>query len=207
LIDLYSAATGNGRRALLALEESALPYTLHRIEVGKDAHKPPAFLELNPLGTIPLIVDPQGPGGQRVVLRQSAAIVFYVAEKSGRLLPRDGPARAAALEWMMFAMTDIVGANTAMYQTLTEFPQAEAPAAWFRERLIEFLRTCDRRLRESDYIAGSEMTVADVALFPVLVSRRAIVDAAPGLEHFKRWGERIGERPAIQRALAKETAP
>ncbi|MGQ0650723.1 MAG: glutathione S-transferase family protein [Betaproteobacteria bacterium] len=174
MIELYTAATGNGRRALIMMEESGLAYS--------------------------------GPGG-RVVLRQSAAILFYLAEKSDRLLPRDGAARAATLEWTMFAMTDVVGANTAMYLTLTEFPQAEAPAGYFRDKLVELLQVCDRRLRESDYLAGAEMTLADLALFPVLLSRRAIVDATAGLDHFKRWGERIGARPAIQRALAKENEP
>ena len=206
MIELYTAATGNGRRALMMMEESGLAYAAHRIEVGKGARKPAAFLEINPLGTVPLIVDPQGPAGQRIVLRQSAAILFYLAEKSARLLPRDGAVRAAVLEWTMFAMTDVVGANTAMYLTVTEFPQAEGPAGYFREKLVEFLQICDRRLRDSDFLAGAEMTIADLALFPVLVSRRAIVDATPGLDHFKRWGERIGARPAVQRALATENA-
>ena len=203
MIELYTAATGNGRRATLMMEESGLPYVEHRIEVGKGARKPAAFLEVNPLGTVPVIVDPDGP----VVLRQSAAILFYLAEKSGRLLPRDAPTRAAMLEWTMFAMSDVVGANTAMYQTMTEFPQAEAPAAYFRQKLVEFLQVCDRRLRDNEYLAGAQISVADLALFPVLVSRRAIVEASPGLDHFKRWGERIGARPAVQRALAKETSP
>jgi GST-like protein len=203
MIELYTAATGNGRRATLMMEESGLPFVAHTVEVGTGARKPAALLDINPLGTVPVIVDRDA----RIVLRQSAAILFYLAEKSGRLLPRDAAARAATLEWTMFAMTDVVGANTAMYQTMTEFPQAEAPAAYFREKLIEFLRVCDRRLRESDYLAGAEMTMADLALFPVLVSRRAIVDAAPGLDQFKRWGDKIGARPAVQRALAKERAP
>jgi len=103
-------------------------------------------------------------------------------------------------------MTDVVGANTAMYQTMTEFPQAEAPAAYFRDKLVEFLQVCDRRLGESDYLAGPALTVADLALFPVLVSRRAIVEASPGLDNFRRWGAKIGARPAVQRALAREKA-
>lgn len=201
MIELYTAATGNGRRATLAMEESGLSYTMQRIEVGRSARKPAAFLDLNPLGTVPVLVDTAA----RIVVRQSAAILFYVAEKSGRLLPRDAAARAAALEWTMFAMTDVVGANTAMYQLLTEVPQGEAPAAHFREKLVEFLRICDRRLAQAEYLAGGDVTVADLALFPVLVSRRAIVDATPGLERFKRWGERIGARPAVQRALARES--
>src|SRR5690349_3040534 len=80
MIELYTAATGNGRRATLMMEESGLPHVEHRIEVGKGARKPAAFLAINPLGTVPVIVDPDA----SVVLRQSAAILFYLAEKSGR---------------------------------------------------------------------------------------------------------------------------
>lgn len=204
MIELYTGATGNGRRATLMMEESGLAYVAHKVEIGKGAQKPAALLEINPEATVPVIVDPDGLAGRRIVLRQSAAILFYLAEKSGRLLSQDPAARAAALEWTLFAMTDIVGANTAMYQVMTEVPQAEQAAGYFRSKLVAFLQVCDRRLRENEYLAGAQISIADLALFPVLISRRAIVDVSPGLDHFKRWGERIGARPAVQRALAKE---
>jgi GST-like protein len=205
MIELYTAATGNGRRATLMMEESGLPYVAHKVEVGKGAQKPAALLEINPEGTVPVIVDRNGPAEHRIVLRQSAAILFYVAEKSGRLLSQEPAARAATLEWTLFAMTDIVGANTAMYQVMTDVPEAEQAAGYFRSKLVEFLQVCDRRLRDSEYLAGAQISIADLALFPVLVSRRAIVEASPGLDNFKRWGQRIGARPAVQRVLAMES--
>ncbi len=203
MIELYTAATGNGRRATIMLELCGLQYAAHVIEVGNGSAKPAEFLKINPRGTVPMIVDPDGPGGRPLGLRQSSAILFYLAEKTGKLLPRDPALRPSMLEWMMFAITDVVGANTAMYQTLTEFPEnGTAVAGFFRNQLLEFLQVCDRRLGESEYLAGSEMTIADVALFPVLVSRRTLVEQSGGLENLKRWGAGIGARPAVQRALA-----
>lgn len=206
MIRLYTAATGNGRRATIMLEECDFPYALHTIAIGKEAAKPAEFLKINPRGTVPMIVDPDGPEGHPVVLRQSSAILVYLAEKYGKLLSRDPVRRASMLEWMMFAITDVVGANTAMYQTMTEFPEnGMAVAEFFRYQLLEFLRVCDRQLAESAYLAGPEITIADIALFPVFVSRRALVEESDGLENFKRWAAQIGARPAVQRALVVGT--
>jgi GST-like protein len=206
MIDLYTAATGNGRRATIMLEECGLQYRAHKIEIGAGAAKPIEFLKINPEGTVPMIVDPDGPAGRPISLRQSSAILIYLAEKTGTLLPGDPSLRPAMLEWMMLAITDLVAANTAMYQTMTEFSTADAGVAvFFRNQLIKFLRICDRRLGASKYLAGAEITIADVALFPVLISRRAVIDGTAGLENLKRWGAEIAARPAVQRALAIAT--
>jgi GSH-dependent disulfide-bond oxidoreductase len=200
---LYTANTGNGRRATIMLEECALPYALHEVEIGKGSTKPPALLKINPEGTIPTIVDPAGVAGKPVCLRQSTAILSYLAEKTGKLLPTRPALRPAMLEWMMFAATDIACANTAMYQTMMEFPQAATAAvsSFFRQNLIDFLRVCDRRLGECEYLSGDEYTIADVALFPVLVSRRTLIEETPRLDNLKRWGEKIAARPAVKHAL------
>lgn len=205
-IQLYTAATGNGRRATIMLEECGLPYVAHVIPIGKAAVKPFEFLRINPHGTVPLIVDPGGEHGRDVVLRQSSAILLYLAEKSGKLLPRDPAERAVMFEWMMFAVTDVVGSNTAMYQTMTEFPDnAPGVVEFFRRQLVEFLRVCDARLAQSEYLAGAEMSIADIALFPVFVSRAALVEESDGLDNFKRWAAAIGARAGVRRALAVGT--
>ena len=206
VIQLYTAATGNGRRATIMLEETGLPYVVHTISIGKAAVKPTEFLRINLRGTVPLIVDPAGAQGHGMVLRQSSAILLYLAEKSGKLLPQDPAARAEVFEWMMFAVTDVVGSNTAMYQTMTEFPDnAPDVAGFFRRQLVEFLRVCDGRLAESEYLAGAEMSIADIALFPVVVSRAALVEQSDGLDNFKRWAAAIGARAGVRRALAVGT--
>src|SRR5882672_9145220 len=107
MIDLYAAATSNGIRARMALEECGLPYTLHPIALEKGEHKTPQFLALNPMGQIPVLVDSEGPGGKPLTLSQSTAILLYAAEKSGRHLPKDPAARPAMLQALMSASTDV----------------------------------------------------------------------------------------------------
>src|SRR5258706_8478659 len=94
MIELYTFATPNGQRAAIMLEELGLPYQARKVDLAKGEHKVADYLALNPLGVIPTLVDPAGPGGRRLVLTQSLAILIYLAEKTGRLLPRDAPARA-----------------------------------------------------------------------------------------------------------------
>lgn len=197
---LYTANTGNGRRATIMLEECAAPYRLCKVDIGKQRRKPPELLAVNPQGTIPTLVDPEGPGGAPLVLRQSNAILIYLAEKCGTL-PVDPAERPAMLEWMMFAATDVVGANTAMYQSMTELSDAAA-SDFFKAQLIAFLRVCDARLTEVEWLAGKTYTIADVALYPVLVSRQTLIEQTSGLDHLKRWGAAIAARPAVRRALA-----
>jgi GSH-dependent disulfide-bond oxidoreductase len=200
---LYTANTGNGRRATIMLEECGLPYSIQKVEIGKASRKPPELLAINPEGTIPTLVDPDGPGESAFHIRQSGAIILYLAEKTGRLLPAQVAQRAAILEWMMFTMTDVVGANTAMYQAMTEFPEAAANVSGhFRDQLIAFLRICDRRLGQCEYLAGAEYSVADVALYPVFVSRQTLIEETANLDKLKSWASRLSSRPAVKRALA-----
>src|SRR5690349_4379298 len=107
MIDLYAAGTSNGMRARIALEECGLPYTLHKIDLTKGEHKTPSFLAMNPNGQIPVIVDKDGPGGKPLTLSQSTAILLYAAEKSGKFMPKDPAVRAAALQALMNASTDV----------------------------------------------------------------------------------------------------
>src|SRR5262249_21898630 len=107
MIDLYAAATSNSMRARMALEECGLAYTLHPVALEKGEHKTPQFLKLNPNAQIPVIVDHDGPGGKPITLSRSAAILIYCAEKSGRLMPEDGAARAAMWQAMLSGATDI----------------------------------------------------------------------------------------------------
>jgi GST-like protein len=197
---LYTANTGNGRRSTIMVEECGVPYRLCKVEIGKASRKPPELLAINPQGTIPTLVDPEGPGGQPLTLRQSSAILLYLAEKYRTLLTAEAE-RPAMLEWMMFAATDVVAANTAMYQAMNELPHAAA-SEFFRDQLLAFLRVCDTRLKDMEWLAGSAYTIADVALYPVLVSRQALIEQTPELDNLKRWGAAISARPPVKRALA-----
>ncbi len=202
MIELYTATTGNGRRATLMLEECGLAYAPHKIELGPGANKPADFLKLNPQGTIPVIVDPEGPGGKPFVLKQSAAILLYLAEKTGKLLPKDAAARALAHQWLMFAVTDIGPASGAIFLSTAVFPEKVASVtSFFETRFMDFCRVVERRLGEAPYLAGGELSVADVALYPIIAGRQAMVDKAEGLANVKRWAASLAARPTVVRAF------
>jgi GST-like protein len=199
MIDLYFAPTANGRRALLALEECELPYQLHRVELGRP--KPHGLLEANPLGAIPTIVDSEGPGGRRLELTQSVAIVLYVAEKAGRFLPSDPLGRARVHEWLLHVATDVAAASSSIYYLSNQLPERPAAAIrLFEERLARFLRNIDQRLGQVEHLAG-ELSVADLAFFPNYLARRSTVEEIGGLTHLRRWADRMAARPAVERML------
>src|SRR5437016_3066761 len=118
MIDLYAAGTSNGMRARIAVEECGLAYRFHPIDIQKGEQKLPGFLAMNPMGQIPVLVDSEGPGGKPLTLSQSTAILVYCAEKSGRFLPRDPAARAATLQALMSASTDITPMLGALFAVI-----------------------------------------------------------------------------------------
>lgn len=202
MIDLYTASTGNGRRATVALEECGLPYTVHKLDLSKGESKTPEFLKINPAGAIPAIVDADGPGGKKVALAQSGAIVLYCAEKSGKLLPKDPAKRAEAYQWFMQATTDIAPTSSSIFYVSTHVPVKDAGnTSYFEQRLLTQLGVVDKQLAGKDYIVG-ECSIADIALYPVVAARKAMIDAAPGLANVKAWAARMAARPAIAKAFA-----
>jgi glutathione S-transferase len=199
MIDLYFAPTANGRRALLALEECELPYQLHHVELGKP--KPSALLEVNPLGAIPALIDSDGPAGRRLQLTQSVAIVLYVAEKAGRLVPSDPAGRARVYEWLFHVATDVSPASSSIYYLSNQLPERPTAAIrLFEDRLARFLRNIDHRLEHVEYLAG-ELSIADLTFFPNYLARRSMVEEIGGLTHLRRWADRMAARPAVERML------
>ncbi|MBM3547882.1 MAG: glutathione S-transferase family protein [Alphaproteobacteria bacterium] len=202
MIDLYTASTGNGRRAAIALEECGLPYTVHKLDLGKGDVKKPEFLKINPAGAIPAIVDPDGPGGKKVVLAQSGAIVLYAAEKSGKFIPKDPAKRAEAYQWFMQATTDVAPTSSSIFYISTHVPVKDpANTGYFEQRFLTQLGIVDKQLEGKEYLVG-ECSIADLALYPVITARKAMVDAAPGLANVKAWAARMAARPAIAKAMA-----
>ena len=202
MIDLYAAGTSNGMRARIALEECGLPYTLHFVDLTKGEQKTPQFLALNPHGQIPVIVDNDGPGGKKVTLSQSTAILLYAAEKSGKFMPKDGALRAATLQALMSASTDI----TPLFGALTAVVRAKevhAPTAQgFKDRLKGFFKVWDDQLGKTKYAAGGEITVADLSLLAGwLRTKGAHPDLVEGFPNLSRWAEEMSARPAVQRAI------
>src|SRR5205085_8941254 len=145
MIDLYAAGTSNGMRARIALEECGLKYNWHPIDLAKGEHKTPQYLALNPMGQIPVMVDNEGPGGKKVTLAQSSAIMVYCAEKAGKFIPKDGAKKAAMLEAYMSASPDITpgfGSVNACLRAKDPAPYAAA-GDMFKQRLKSIFKVWD----------------------------------------------------------------
>lgn len=202
MIDLYAAGTSNGMRARIALEECGLPYEFHPVALDKGEHKTPRFLAMNPNGQIPVIVDRDGPGGKPLTLSQSTAILVYCAEKAGKLMPKEGAARAAMLEALMVASTDVTPIFGA-YFGVVRSKEPHAPSAqMFKDRVRAFFKVWDDKLAKRKYAAGDEVTIADLSLYAGYARiKGAAPDIVDSLPNVARWAQEMGARPAIQRAL------
>jgi len=197
MIELLTAATPNGFKASIALEELELPYTVRAINLGEGDQKQDWYLARNPNGRIPVIVDHDN---DDFAVFESGAILIYLAEKTGRLLPTSGPERSVALQWLMFQMA---GVGPMMGQAGVFFRYAPEKIPYAIERYQKesrrLLEVIDARLAEAEYLAGGEYTIADIATWPWIGAHEWIGVSLDGLENLKRWFDVIGERPAVQR--------
>jgi len=197
LIDLYTAATPNGWKATITLEELDLPYTVHPVDLAAGDQHEAAFRAMNPNGRIPVIVDNE----TGVTLFESGAIMIYLADKTGRLLPSDGTARYTALQWLMFQMGGI-GPMQGQAVAFERYFSEDVPAARERyhnetRRLYEVL---DTRLGEVEYLAG-EFGIADIANWSWVKAHRWARIPVDGLDHLQRWIDAIAARPAAQTGI------
>jgi GST-like protein len=201
MIDFYTASSSNGQRAAIMLEECGLPYKLHKIDLAGGEQRKAEFLAINPAGAIPALVDHDAPGGKAVTLAQSGAILFYLAEKTGRFLPADVSARAYVAQWVLQAMTDTAAASMAIFLLSRLAPEkSDANVGFFEERTVHHLRVADQRLADREYLAG-ELSIADFALYPLCVVRRPLIDRAGDLPHLVRWTERLASRAGVTRGM------
>jgi GST-like protein len=201
MIDLYAAGTSNGLRARMALEECALPYTLHPISLEKGENKTPQFLAMNPNGQIPVIIDREGPGGQPLTLSQSTAILLYCAEKSGRFIPREPTARAAMWQALSSASTDVTPAVGAIFAVVRSKDPHGPTADMFKSRFRDYMKVWDAKLAAQKYAAGGEFTVADISLYAAYARILGVLPAVcEGFPSVTRWAAELGARPAMQRA-------
>jgi GSH-dependent disulfide-bond oxidoreductase len=201
MIDLFTAATMNGRRAALALAECGLAHRVHRLDLDGGDQRKPDFLAINSRGTIPVIVDDNGPGGSPIAVSQSAAIVLYCAEKSGRLMPHDPQRRIAALDWFMHAVTDLGPASSALFQLSLAPEKSAANVRHFEQRFLKHCADIDKRLQGPSYLA-EEFSIADVALYPVVLARAAVIESTDGLLNLKTWRQRVAAREQTASAIA-----
>jgi GST-like protein len=204
LIDLYTSPTPNGWKVSIMLEEIGLPYQVHPIDLGALEQRQPDYLALNPNGRIPTIVDRDA--GDFAVF-ESGAILLYLAEKTGQLLPVDPKQRSLAIQWLMFQMGGIgpmQGQANVFFRYAPEKIQYAIDR--YQNETKRLYRVLDRRLAEAAYLAG-DYGIADIATWPwVLIHAWAGVDV-DDLPHLQRWLATIGERPAVQRGRAVPTPP
>lgn len=208
-IQLYSFATPNGVKVSIALEEMGLPYEAHAIDILKDDQKTPEFLSLNPNGKIPAILDPNGPAGQPIGLFESGAILAYLAEKSGRLLPTDAHGRHRTLQWVWFHVGG-VGPMFGQFGFFHRFAGKDIadkrPLERYRDEAKRLLGVLERQLQADAYLAGPDYTIADIATFPWVRTMRDFYEAGDvvGLDGYPAvmtWLETCLARPAVQIGL------
>jgi len=199
MIKLYTWTTGNGLRAAVALAESGLAYEVHKVDLSKGEQKTPEYAKINPTGAIPAIVDSEGPEGKPVALAQSGAILLYIAEKSGKFIPKDPMRRAQAYQWFMQACSDVAGGSGTLFQAENNAPDKSiANLEFFRKRLLNSFRHVDQQLAGRDFIAG-ELSIADLALYPPYAQRKALL---PELKNLARWSEKMAARPGVQKGMS-----
>lgn len=208
-IQLYSFPTPNGVKASIALEELGLPYEAHTVSIMKDDQKTPEFLDLNPNGKIPAMIDPDGPGGVPIGLFESGAILVYLAEKTGRLIPQDPAARYQCLQWVFFQVGG-VGPMFGQFGFFHKFAgkaiEDKRPLERYRDETQRLLGVLDGRLAGHDWLSGEEYTIADIATFPWVRGLKVFYEAEEmlgldRLDNVKAWMKRNEARPAVQRGL------
>ena len=205
-IQLYSLPTPNGVKVSIALEELGLPYDPHLVSFDTNDQMSPEFLSLNPNNKIPAIIDPDGPGGKPLPLFESGAILIYLAEKAGRLLPQEN--RYEVLQWLMFQMGGVgpMFGQLGFFHTFAgkeiEDPR---PKERYRAEAERLLKVLDGALAGKEWIAG-DYSIADIALCPWLRTLRNFYKASEitgweKLAHVPAYLERFLARPAVQRGL------
>ena len=203
MLELYTAGTHNGIRANIALAESGLPYRVHKLNLSAGDQRQPAYLQVNPAGRIPALVDPQGPGGNTHI-SQSGAIMMYVANKSGKMWPASDAGKIAALQWLMFACTDAAPWSGVYNQAMNMMPEkVEANIEFCKQRLLRWFGEADAQLAKTEYLAG-EISLPDYAIFPIVNARKALVEEA-GMKNLLRLWTAVGARPNVQKGLAEST--
>ena len=205
MITLYGMGSPNVVKVYIALEELGLPYTVAPVDVFTGKQFDADFIKLNPNAKVPVIVDSDGPGGKPLTLFESGAILLYLAEKTGKLLPADTAAKYEAIQWMMVQMTG-VGPMFGQHVHFMRFAPAgnDYSKSRYATQVHRVFEVIDQRLAASPYLGGAEYGLADVATYPWARNIPVLLgaDAAPKFPNVMAWVKKIDERPAVKKALA-----
>jgi GST-like protein len=209
-LQLYSLPTPNGVKVSIMLEEIGLPYEVHLVNFNSQDQMLPAFLSLNPNNKIPAILDPNGPNGAPLPLFESGAILIYLAEKTGQLLPQDPAARYEAIQWLMFQMAGVgpmFGQVGFFHRFAGKEYEDKRPRDRYVAESVRLLGVLEERLNGRAWIMGEQYTVADIAVFPWVRNLIGFYDAGElvQIERFPnvlRVLDAFVARPAVARGLA-----
>ncbi len=206
-IQLYSLATPNGMKLGIMLEESELPYEAHLINIMKDEQFDEDFKKINPNSKIPALIDPNGPDGKPIHFMESGAMMIYLAEKTGKLLSTDPTQRWQTIQWLFFQMASI-GPMFGQFGHFYKFAKGKTDSYGeerYTKETIRLLKVLDKKLGETEYLAGDDYSIADIATFP-WVGAFNFYEAFEAVNYYEyknviRWHQAISERPAVQRGV------
>jgi len=199
MIDLYTSPTPNGWKASVTLEELGLPYEVHPINLMAQEQKEESYLRLNPNGRIPTIVDRDE---DNFAVFESGAIMIYLAEKTGRLMPSDIKGRSRVIQWLMFQMGGIGPMMGQANVFFRYWPEKYQPAIdRYQNESRRLFEVLDRRLAESEYLAGAEFSIADIANWCWVRTHKWSGVSTDGLESLSRWMTAMSARPACQAGI------
>ena len=202
MIDVHSWSTPNGHKIHIMLEECALPYTVHAVDIGAGDQFKADFLAISPNNKIPAIVDSDGPDGKPISLFESGAILIYLAAKTGKFLPSDVRGKYETLEWLMFQMGSVGPMlGQAHHFRLYAPEQIEYAVNRYTNEARRLYAVMDKRLANHKYLAGDSYSIADIATWPWTRSWKNQGVDLDDYPNFKRWFETIGARAAVQRGV------
>jgi len=208
-LQLYSLPTPNGVKVSIMLEETGLPYEAHRVAFDRDDQLSPEFLSLNPNNKIPAILDPDGPGGKPLPLFESGAILIYLADKTGQLMPHDPHERYQALQWLMFQMGGVgpmFGQVGFFHKFAGKDFEDKRPRDRYAAESRRLLGVLNQRLADRPWLLGDAYSIADIATFPWVRNLLGFYDAGAlvgigDFPHVTRTLAAFVARPAVQRGL------
>lgn len=202
MIDLYTWPTPNGHKVHIMLEECSLAYNVHAVDIGAGDQFKPDFLKISPNNKMPAMVDQDGPDGKPISIFESGAILMYLAEKTGKFLPTDRREKYQVIQWLMFQMGGLGPMLGQAHHFLQYAPEPiEYAQARYRNEANRLYSVLDKRLGESEYLAGDTYTIADMAAWPwTRFPERQGVERAD-FPNFVRWFDQIAEREPVEKAV------
>jgi GSH-dependent disulfide-bond oxidoreductase len=202
MIDVYFWPTPNGYKVTVMLEELGLKYNLIPVNIGRGEQFKPEFLKISPNNRMPAIIDPEGPGGKPFAIFESGAILMYLAEKYGKLMPAETRRKYEVVEWLMFQMASVGPMlGQAHHFRLYAPEKLQYAIDRYTNEARRIYHVIDKRLSEVAYLAG-EYSIADIAVYPWLVPHSMQGQNLDDTPNLKRWYEEIRSRPAVQRGFA-----